>query len=317
MNLKRREIITIALIAVVTMLIIFLLTWKVLGGDNNSPEPKPATVTSPEAPSPSGTPVPTGTATPEPTTPTPTPEPTATATPEPTSTPTGAPTPTDTPAPTDTPTPTVTSKPTNTPTKAPTQAPTVTPTPKPTKAPTPTVTSKPTNTPTKAPTQAPTVTPTPKPTGAPTPTATPTPTAKPTQVVSPDEWTANNLPPGFATEMEVVKNVTEWALTTYVKPSLQRSGYSYQGYELISTGKIVDGWTSYRAKVTAKNNEFDSVIVEAVFIVSGRDYAYIKNGRYSSMSYLEVTPYIKGKQRKMVTDLSSAQFEEYLKNLIQ
>ncbi len=285
MNLKRREIITIALIAVVTMLIIFLLTWKVLGGDNNSPEPKPATVTSPEAPSPSGTPVPTGTATPEPTTPTPTPEPTATATPEPTSTPTGAPTPTDTPAPTDTPTPTVTSKPTNTPTKAPTQAPTVTPTP--------------------------------KPTGAPTPTATPTPTAKPTQVVSPDEWTANNLPPGFATEMEVVKNVTEWALTTYVKPSLQRSGYSYQGYELISTGKIVDGWTSYRAKVTAKNNEFDSVIVEAVFIVSGRDYAYIKNGRYSSMSYLEVTPYIKGKQRKMVTDLSSAQFEEYLKNLIQ
>lgn len=316
MNLTKKEKIITAIITAATVLLIVLLAWKALGGDNNSPEPEPAmpAITSPEAPSPSGTSVPTGTATPEPTdTSTPTPEPTATATPEPTSTPTGAPMPT------------VTPKPTNTPTKAPTQAPTVTltSTPKPTKAPTPTATPKPTNTPTKAPTQAPTVTPTPtKAPATPTPTTvpkpdTPTPTAKPTQVVSPDEWTASNLPPGFATEIDVVKNAVDYTLQNFTKPSLQRAGYTYQGYELVSSDRTVNGWTSYHCVVTAKNNTFDSVVVTATFIVSGRSYTNIVNGRYSGITYLEVTPYIKGKQRKTVTDLSGAQFEEYLKNLIQ
>ena len=265
-------------------------------------------------PSPGGTPVLTGTATPELMTPSPTSEPSAT--PLPTDSPTPEPTATVTLKPTAT----VTPEPTSTHTKAPTKAPTATPTPKPT--------ATPTNTP--KPTAAPTPTNTPKPTATPTdvpptpavkpqePTKAPTdtPTSKPTQVVSPDEWNKDNLPPGFSSEMEVLKYVVDYKLQHYVIPSLQRSGYIYQSYELVSSGSIVDGWNGYRCHVTAKNGEYESVTIEAVFVAIGGHYASILNGRVSGMRYVKVTPYLKGQGGKTVTDLNDAQFEAYLENLI-
>ena len=236
----------------------------------------------------SATPLPTDSPTPE-LSDTPTPEPTATVTPEPTSTPTKVPT--------------------KAPTATPTQKPaTPTPTEKPA-TPTPTVTQKPaTPTPTEVP-----ATPTPK---QPTPTPV-TPTPKPTQVVSPSEWSRDNLPPGFDSEMAVLEYVANYEINHFVKPSLQKAGYSYVGYKIVSPGNTIDGWTAYNLEVTARNNEFDSVEIVTSSLVLGKYYAAILNGNISGMYYRKVTPYISGKQRKTVTDLDDSQFEEYLSNLIQ
>ena len=116
--------------------------------------------------------------------------------------------------------------------------------------------------------------------------------------------------------MEVVKYAVDYKLQHYVIPSLQRCGYSHQSYELVSSGSIVNNWTSYHCKVTAKNNEYDTVVVIATFIVSGRNYVDILNGT-SGMVYKEVTPYVGGRQGRTETQLNGSQFEEYLKNLIR
>ena len=258
-------------------------------GMTATPSPTPELSATP-LPTDSPTPELSDTPTPEPTA-TVTPEPTATVTPEPTSTPTKVPTK----APTATSTPTVTQKPA-----------TPTPTGKPA-TPTPTVTQKPaTPTPTEVP-----ATPTPK---QPTPTPV-TPTPKPTQAVSPSEWSRDNLPPGFDSEMAVLEYVANYEINHFVKPSLQKAGYSYVGYKIVSPGNTIDGWTAYNLEVTARNNEFDSVEIVTSSLVLGEYYAAILNGNVSGMYYRRVTDYYEGKKVGTAVDLDDAGFEAYLSTL--
>ena len=323
MFLDKRNNIVLILGGVMVLVFFIMLVFK--AGEDKKENPTPTI-----SPTPMATSTPTEKITPTEvimtvtTTPTQTPTVTVTATPEPTDVPisdTPTPEPTDSPTPTIEPTstPTATPKP-PTPTEKPTATPTKQPTPTPTKVAIPTLTKAVTPTPkqpTPTPTEKPTATPTEKP-ATPTPTEKPaTPTPKPTQVVSPDEWSKDNLPPGFKSEMEVVKSAIDYDLQHFVIPSLQRCGYSYQGYELVSSGKIIDNWTSYRCVVTAKNNEFDDVVVVATFLTSGRIYTLTVNGDNSGVSYIEVTDYFDGSKVATVTNLSGSQFEEYLRTLYE
>lgn len=239
--------------------------------DNEIEEPSPTpstfvqqptnapTATSIPISEPTGTPEPTLVITVEPTEAL---KPTVTLEPTPTLEPTNKPTaiPTATPEPTAIPKPTKAPKPTRAP--EPTATPVPTATPKPTKAPRPTATPKPTKVPSSTVTPEPTSEPTatPKPTKVPKPTTTPEPTKTPVKDTGPlpedklvkesmrlpmSTYSRENLPGHFSSEEELVDWFIDRQYNFFIKPVIDKYGYSLVGEKKVVNRINYSDWDSF------------------------------------------------------------------------
>jgi hypothetical protein len=130
--------------------------------------------------------------------------------------------------------------------------------------------------------------------------------------VSPDTWSADNLPDGYSTEEQLVNYVAGYRVQKHIVPSLTRDGLIYESYRLVDSGNKTGSWEMYSCEITTRHSVYSDFTFVISFTVHGGYYADCVVSGDTSVYYTKVVVYYNGRKFKIAERMNDAQLENYI-----